>query len=122
MARLSIIICDLCKSMSKVTLPFCITLQSGKGKTKEVKKADICQGCYDNLYKKIEHDFEFNNSFLPQPKVEKVDIAEGESIVPSNLNNIVPPPRPSCLHDRTSFEPPNDIKCKDCGEEWKAEL
>ena len=120
MARLNIIICDLCKSMSKVTLPFCITLQSGKGKNREVNKAEICQGCYDNLYKKIESDFEFNNSFSSQPRMEKVDITHGESIVPSNLNNVAPPPQPSCLHDRTSFDPPSNIRCRDCGEEWRA--
>jgi len=108
--------------MSKATLQFGLTLQSGKGKTKEVKKSEICQECYDRLYKKIENEFEFNNSFSSQPRMEKVEIAEGESIVPSNINNVVPPPEPSCLHEKTSFDPPNNIRCRDCGEEWKAEL
>lgn len=105
MARLNIIICDLCKNMSKATLQFGLTLQSGKGKNKEVKRAEICQKCYDVLIKKIESDFEFNNNFS-LPRVEKVEIAEGESMVPSNINNVAPPPQPTCPHDKTSFDPP----------------
>jgi len=123
MARLNIIICDLCKQMSKVTLSFALTLQSGKGKDKEVTKSEICQKCYDNLKGRIKSDFDFNNSFSPQPRVEIIDIANGEVIVPSKLNTVIaPPPQPSCLHEIKSFEPPNNVRCRDCGEEWKAEL
>ena len=133
MARLNIIICDICKGMSNVTLLFGVTLQSGKGKNKELTKAEICQKCYDDLTSRIKSDFDFDNSFSSRPRLEKnrtallpsplkVEIAEGESIVPSNVNNITPPPQPMCLHDRKSFvEDKEDyLRCRDCGEEWKA--
>ena len=119
MAKLNIIICDLCQSISKVELPFTITLQSGKGKDKEVTKAEICITCYNELYKRVELDFDFNNSLTPQPrKTERVEITDGETIVPSNLN-IVATQEQKCYHDKTSYDPPN-LTCKDCGEEWKA--
>ena len=118
MAKLNIIICDLCKNVSKVELPFTITLQSGKGKDKEVTKAEICIECYNELYKRIELDFDFNNSLTPQPrKTEKIEI-DGEVIVPSNLNTAATQ-KLKCQHERTSFDPPNLI-CRDCGEEWRA--
>ena len=137
MARLNIIICDLCKSMSKVTLPFGITLQSGKGKNKELTKAEICQKCYDSTRSRIESDFEFNNSFSSRPRTEnriashlsnpdKIEIAAGESIVPSNVDNIAPPPQKKCLHDEKSIYDYDDVtetsylRCKECGEEWEA--
>lgn len=120
MAKLNIIICDLCQNMSKVELPFTLTLQSGKGKDKEITKAEICITCYNELYKRIELDFDLNNSLIPQPRsMEKIKIAEGESIVPSRTNTVIAAPKPQCYHDKTSYDPPN-ITCKDCGEEWKA--
>ncbi len=132
MARLNIIICDLCKSMSKVTLPFGITLQSGKGKSKELTRAEICQNCYDLTLSRIESDFEFNKSFSTKPRMEvgtispdKIEIAVGESIVPSNLDNVAPPPQKmQCTHMHTSLMDDEGtklhLKCKDCGEEWEA--
>jgi len=117
-ARLNIIICDLCKSISSATLPFALALQSGKGKDKEQTKAEICQKCYDSIYKKIESDFDFNKSLKPQPRLEKIEITEGESIVPSkNITSV--PLEHKCPHDKTSFDPPN-LRCRDCGEEWRA--
>ena len=137
MARLNIIICDLCKNMSKVTLPFGITLQSGKGKNKELTKAEICQQCYDATRGRIESDFDLNNSFSSRPRretgrpannmpsPEKIEIADGESIVPSNVDNIAPPPRQmKCTHEQTSVIDNEGtkiyLKCKECGEEWEA--
>ena len=86
MAHLKIIICDLCKKISKAALPFMLTLQSGKGKGKEVTKAEICCPCYDKLYERIQSEFKFDS--FSQSHVEKIEIANGESIVKSNLNNI----------------------------------
>lgn len=136
MARHNIIICDLCKNISKVTLPFGMTLQSGKGKNREITKAEICQKCYDSTRSRIESDFEFNNSFSSRPRMEtrgavshlpssdKIEIAAGESIVPSNIDNIAPPPQKKCFHEHTSLTDDDGeksyLKCKDCGEEWEA--
>jgi len=120
MARLSIIICDLCKSMSKETLPFMLSLQSGKGKNKEVTKAEICSTCLNELKSKIESEFNITNNFSQETKVEKKEIAAGETIVASQLNNVTAAPaRPECTHDANEFEPPNNLTCKDCGEQWK---
>jgi len=130
MARLNIIICDLCKGISKVTLQYILTLQSGKGKDKEVTKAEICPTCHEDLIGRVKSEFEFNNSFSSKPRREHrttpsqdvIEIVEGESIVASNVDNIAPPPQPRCLHDRKSFiEDKEDyLRCRDCGEEWKA--
>jgi hypothetical protein len=137
MARLNIIICDLCKGMSKVTLPYGMTLQSGKGKDREVTKAEICQKCYEDLSQRIQSDFDFNNSFSSRPRkdikpaaelspIDIIEIAKGENMVPSNIDNIAPPPQPKCLHGATSIIDDDGVttqlKCRDCGEEWKAEL
>jgi hypothetical protein len=59
------------------------------------------------------------------PSQDKIEIAEGESIVPSNIDNIAPPPRQmKCSHERTSvMDNRGDkihLKCKECGEEWEA--
>lgn len=124
MARLSIIVCDLCRTVSNEELPYSLTLQKGRGKGKEVVKAEICSTCFSSFVEKIESDFDINQ--LPQnktPKVlEKKVIAEGETVVPSNIDNITEIPSEyadKCPHNKTSFEPPNRAKCRECGEEWK---
>ena len=114
--------------MSKATLPFNITLQSGKGKNKEVTKAEICQQCYDATCSRIESEFEFNNDFSQKTRSgalsPAIEITKGESIVPSNVDNIKPPPQPKCLHDRKSILEDDGektyLKCNECGEEWEA--
>jgi hypothetical protein len=107
--------------MSKVSLSFTLVLQSGKNKDKEVTKSEICQNCYDDLYGSIKSDFEVNNSF-PLPQTEnpkKIEITKGETIVPSNTDNIALPPQPKCYHDKKSFDEPY-VTCRDCGEKWRA--
>lgn len=126
MARFSIIVCDLCPKISKEELPYSLALQKGKGKDKEVTKAEICSSCFSTLIEKIESDFDLNQ--LPQNNEQVMQIgeqkviADGETLVPSNLDNVAKLPgriEQTCGHEKTSFEPPNNVKCKECGDEWK---
>lgn len=134
MARLSIIVCDLCnvpshtirKGTSKEELPYNLSLQQGKGKDKEVHKAEICKKCFDGIITKLSDDFNVNT--LPQINMKQVVnippkvIAEGETIVPSSAENITDLPSKNentCSHEKASFEPPGKMKCRDCEFEWR---
>lgn len=104
-----------------------MTLQKGKGKNKEVFRAEICSTCFDVLTQKITSEIDLNQ--LPQSgaganniPVEKKVIADGETLVPSSLDNVAPAPaRQSsvCRHEQASFEPPGIVKCRKCGDTWK---
>ena len=106
MARINLIICDLCKKPNNSELY--LSLQDGRGKNKKVVKAEICQLCFEKLTNDINREY----SLEPQKR-----LGEGETIIPSKAENIVKNPRPKCYHDNNSYEPPYFI-CKDCGEKW----
>ncbi len=124
MAKLSIIICDLCKKINEAKEEYLLTIQVGKGKDREVTKAEICSTCYEKLSDAINSEFEFNK--LPQQQNSPgIEIGRGENIVPSNINNVAPPPQlqvDKCKHDSRSLTPVGETTwfvCRDCGHEWE---
>ena len=128
MAKLNLIICDLCNGLNKCKIPYVLSLAAGKGQDREVKKAEICKNCYDQLSDDIDSEFDLTN-FSPNPKSQAVDLGAGQTIIPSQVNNIAPPPgrqaESKCAHDRKSMElDEKDISwftCRDCDHKWKEE-
>jgi len=60
---------------------------------------------------------------MPTPEI--IEIGKGETIVPSNIDNIAPTPQKvKCLHGKSSLVDVKGtisyLKCKECGEEWEA--
>ena len=115
MARSAITVCDLCNKIVE-DADFKLVLSSGKGKDKEVTKAEICLDCYEKIKSAIESSFDFNSDFS-RPVI---NVLKGENIVPSTINNVTAAPqlKKSCSHEKKSYEPP-DITCLDCGHAWK---
>lgn len=108
MARLSVIICDLCKKLSQSAGN---KLQLFSGKKLDVK-GEICQKCFDDI--KAKFSAEVNLETLNQPTARKV---HDGAIVPSTADNVAASPRRAttgCVHKNTKFQSPFII-CEDCG-------
>ena len=113
-------VCDLCKGPCK---PYAKLTAKVFG-IKEGIGGEICQPCYDKLVALISTEYQTNPKPDAAPKTEKPkQLEEGINIVPPAKTlpvaaNKVPA---GCQHaGRQSFEPPNSIKCADCGETWQA--
>lgn len=113
MARLNIIVCDLCGTSQKTDLEGRLTIKFGDIKP---HKAEICEVCVSDLLTRLNSDKVLQT---PKPSIKPKVLDNGEVIVPSALTNEQikhsNQKKPVCAHERTSFEE-SHLVCKDCGD------
>ncbi len=111
MARINIVVCDLCGETQKASIDNKLSIKVGKDKP---RKAEVCAACTKDILERLDAD-----KTTIQPKKTKQTGDNGEIIVPSALTNErikhSNQKKVVCAHERTSFEPP-DLICKDCGD------
>jgi hypothetical protein len=96
MAKLSIVVCDLCKSQ--------ITQDATHEIVLDDRRYELCNGCYNDLKDKLSKVF-----VLPNKKSSDA----GEARIPSaNLNIVV---KPKCPHTHKDFDE-SGVTCSDCKE------
>lgn len=114
MARLNIIVCDLCGVKQTDAPQNKLSIKQGK---QPPIKGEICDTCASDLIDRVKYEKTGTNLVAKKQIASKT--ADGDAIVPSALTNeqIKHSNKKStvCTHERTSFEPPNLI-CKDCGD------
>lgn len=111
MARLSIIVCDLCKKMAEAT-DNKLQISSGKGDEKVVHKAEICQMCFDELRAKLD-----SSVSLDRITQQSRPIAQPSEPVTPIATRRRPPPD-GCTHSNSKFNSPF-VTCLDCGDQQK---
>lgn len=111
MARLSIIVCDLCKKMAEST-NHKLQIVGGRGDDKVVSKAEICQACFDDIKRRLDSTVSLSNI---------TDTNRGATAVSSApVTPLATRRKPafSCTHTNTKFDSPFII-CLDCGDKEK---
>lgn len=110
MARLSIIVCDLCKKMAEST-NHKLQIASGRGDGKVAQKAEICQACFDDLKRRLDSSVSLNN--ITQPRAAAPSDGPITPIASRRR-----PPTDGCTHSNSKFDSPFVI-CLDCGDKQK---
>lgn len=112
MARLNVVMCDLCKKISKTDEPGLLKATRGRGESKQVINAEVCDSCFYDLQTKIDKIVTLDAigatpNYGPPPGVLRTPIAKRGPVESS-----------MCKHIRTEFKSPF-VHCLDCGNQEK---
>lgn len=122
MARLNVVLCDLCKKISKTDSPATLKAVKGRGDDKQVISAELCSDCFDSLKAKI--DTVVNLDTLTGAPTKRHEYPGEPGNTPHELRTPIAsrrrPELNACKHLNSDFKHPF-ITCRDCGNQEKTD-
>ena len=115
MARLNVVLCDLCKKISKTDSPAILKAVKGRGEDKQVISAELCNSCFDDIKAKVDKIVSLDTITSGQPQAPGAQEGLRTPIASKRR-----PELNACKHLNSDFKHPF-ITCRDCGNQEKTD-